>query len=165
MRGTGPYGPLGHGSFMPLIEHWTRYILTVLHKTQTEAIKSLSPSLAAARDFRRHADLFLQRTAWTSPCASWFKAGRTDGQAAVYPGSRVHFFELLRRPRYEDFEIGYWDETGNRFAFLGNGWAVREGDGSDGTSYLGLLDEERGDVRPEYDEGLKDVLAGWALDS
>lgn len=155
----GPYGPLGHGSFMPLIEAWTRYMFAAIAKTQVEGIKSLTPRADAARDFRRHADLFLQRTAWTQPCSSWFKQGRRTGQAAVYPGSRLHFLELLKAPRYEDFEIEYWNR--NRFAWLGNGFEVREEDGRDVTYYLGLLGEE--DKQPEYGEELVERMAGWKL--
>ncbi|KKY19679.1 putative cyclohexanone monooxygenase [Diplodia seriata] len=155
----GPYGPLGHGSFMPLIEAWTRYMLAAVAKAQAEGIKALAPRADAARQFRQHADLFLRRTAWTQPCSSWFKQGRKDGQAAVYPGSRLHFLELMRAPRYEDFDIEYWSE--NRFAFLGNGFEVRECDGRDVTYYLGLLGDE--DRQPAYGEELMERLAGWRL--
>lgn len=158
----GPYGPLGHGSFMPLIEQWTRYIFDVITKCQVEGIKSITPKLRPAQQFRQHADLFLQRTAWTSPCRSWFKQGKIDGQAAVWPGSRLHFLKLLQQPRYEDFEIEYWDE--NMFAFLGNGFELREFDGRDITNYLGNLDKEGRDVQPVYDKGLIDVLGGVTLD-
>ncbi|KAF2492990.1 FAD/NAD(P)-binding domain-containing protein [Lophium mytilinum] len=160
----GPYGPLGHGSFIPLIEEWTRYIFTCISKLQTENLKSLTPTLSASSQFRRHADLFLQRTAWSSPCASWFKQGKRDGQVAVWPGSRLHFLEMMKAPRYEDYEIEYWDE--NRFAWLGNGFVTREeeGDGRDITWYLGSLEEGGGDVQPVYGEELKGVLAGWAID-
>jgi hypothetical protein len=147
---------------MPLIETWTRYIFAVLRKTQVENLKSLTPRLSTALQFRQHADLFLQRTAWTSPCRSWFKQGKTDGQAAIWPGSRLHFLEIMKSPRYEDFEIEYWDE--NVFAFLGNGFEAREFDGRDITNYLGLLDEDGRDVQPEYDQKLIEVLGGVTLD-
>lgn len=161
----GPYGPLGHGSFMPLIEAWTTYMLDAITKAQIENLKSLTPLEAAARDFRQHADLFLQRTAWTSSCRSWFKQGRNGGgeeggQAVVYPGSRLHFLHLLERPRYEDYAIERWD--GNRFAFLGNGFDTREVDGRDVTNYLGGLDAEGRDLQPVYEEELMGRLAGWA---
>lgn len=158
----GPYGPLGHGSFIPLIEQWTRYIFSAITKCQVENIKSLTPKLRAAQQFRQHADLFLQRTAWTSPCRSWFKQGKNDGQAAVWPGSRLHFLKMMEGVRYEDFEIEYWD--GNEFGFLGNGFEVREFDGRDITNYLGCLDEGGRDLQPVYDEGLVDVLGGRGLD-
>jgi hypothetical protein len=158
----GPYGPLGHGSFMPLIEQWTRYIFAAITKCQVEDIKSLTPKMAPAKQFRQHADLFLQRTAWTSPCRSWFKQGKTDGQAAIWPGSRLHFLKMLEAPRYEDYEIVYRNE--NMFAFLGNGFEMREFDGRDITNYLGCLDDEGKDVQPDYDKGLLDVLGGFTLD-
>jgi hypothetical protein len=154
----GPYGPLAHGSFMPLIECWTQYMFSVITKAQVEGIKSFTPSARAAAQFRQHADTFLKRTAWTQPCSSWFKQGRTDGQAAVYPGSRVHFLELLKAPRYEDYEIEYLED--NRFAFLGNGFATREEDGRDITNYLGTLDEDGRDVQPDYDSSLIKKLGG-----
>jgi hypothetical protein len=157
----GPYGPLGHGSFMPLIEQWTRYIFSAITKFQVENIKSLTPKLAPSVQFRQHADLFLQRTAWTSPCRSWFKQGKTDGQAAIWPGSRLHFLKMMESPRYEDFEIEYWNA--NMWAFMGNGFEVREFDGRDITDYLGNLDEEGRDVQPDYDEGLKNILGGFTL--
>ncbi|KAF2085515.1 FAD/NAD(P)-binding domain-containing protein [Saccharata proteae CBS 121410] len=156
----GPSSPVAHGSFMPLIEQWTKYMFDVIEKVQVENIKSVRPRLDVSRQFRQHADLFLQRTAWTSPCRSWFKQGRIDGQAAIWPGSRLHFLQMLDRPRYEDFEFNYWDA--NRFAFLGNGFEIREFDGRDITNYLGLLEEGQ-DRQPEYGEDLMHKLAGWTL--
>jgi hypothetical protein len=158
----GPYGPLGHGSFMPLIEQWTRYMFACITKYQVEDIKSLTPKRAAAAQFRQHADLFLQRTAWTSPCRSWFKQGRTDGQAAIWPGSRLHFLKMMEAPRFEDYEIEYRGD--NMFAFLGNGFEMRESDGRDITNYLGCLEKQERDKQPDYDERLIDVLGGFTLD-
>lgn len=155
----GPYGPLGHGSFMPLIEQWTKYMFDAISKAQVENIKSYTPRLNLSNQFRQHADLFLKRTAWTSPCSSWFKQGKTDGQAVVYPGSRLSFMHIMERPRYEDYDIEYWDD--NRYAFLGNGFDTREYDGRDITNYLGLLEGQ--DAQPEYGEELLKTLAGWAV--
>ena len=137
-------------------------MFAVITKAQIENIKSFRPKLSVSTQFRQHADLFLQRTAWTSPCRSWFKQGKTDGQAAIWPGSRLHFLELMKQPRFEDFEIEYWDE--NIFAFMGNGFEMREFDGRDLTNYLGSLDEHGRDVQPDYDTGLIDVLGGTTLD-
>jgi hypothetical protein len=158
----GPYGPLGHGSFMPLIEVWTQYMFAVITKAQVENIKSFVSKPKLAADFRQHADLFLQRTAWTSPCSSWFKQGKKEGQAALWPGSRLHFLEIMKAPRFEDFDIEYWDE--NRFAFLGNGFEIREIDGRDITYYLGYLDEPGRDEQPDYDENLIKILGGCYID-
>ena len=156
----GPYGPVAHGSLLPLIESWTRYIIQIITKVQEEHIKSLAPKAEAARQFRQHADTLLERTVWTGPCCSWFRQGRREGQVPLWPGSRLHHLEVFRRPRYEDFDIEYCDEGGNRFAFLGNGFALREFDGRDLTWYMGSLDPEGRDVQPEYDERLLEILGG-----
>jgi hypothetical protein len=54
-------------------------------------------------------------------CRSWFKNGKAQGPVtAIYPGSRLHFFEMLKTPRWEDYEIEY--KSDNRFQFMGNGY-------------------------------------------
>ena len=133
--GVGPYGPLGHGSFIPIIEHVTKYILTVAKKMQTENIKSLRPRQDICESFVEHADLFLKRTAWSGTCRSWFKQGQLDGKLTIFPGSRLVYFGLLENPRFEDYTIQYWAK--NPFAFLGNGFSTKEFDGSDLAYYLG----------------------------
>lgn len=140
--GVGPYGPLGHGSFIPIIELVTRHIITIVKKMQKEEIKSLAPRLDVSEAFVEHADLFLQRTAWTGACRSWFKQGRLDGKTTIFPGSRLVYIDLLKEPRFEDYAIEY-SHGGNPFAFLGNGFSTKEFDGSDLSYYLGT-DESPG---------------------
>ncbi|TAQ87444.1 hypothetical protein B7494_g4224 [Chlorociboria aeruginascens] len=132
---VGSYGPVGHGSFLPIIELLMQYYLKCIKKIQVENIKSLSPRREVCEAFVEHADLFLQRTAWTSGCSSWFKQGKIDGPLAIWPGSRIMYFELLKEPRYEDYNIAY--QSQNHFGFLGNGFSTKEYDGSDLSYYLG----------------------------
>ncbi|OBT97370.1 hypothetical protein VE01_04370 [Pseudogymnoascus verrucosus] len=136
----GPYGPLAHGSFFPVIEKYTDYIIKVIIKMQVDGIRSLYPRREVTQDFIKHSAEFLKRTAWTDPCSSWFKNGQPGSIPTIYPGSRVSFLRLLKDPRFEDFYMKYDDD--NRFSFLGNGFALEEIDGSDMTYYLGSLDEE-----------------------
>jgi hypothetical protein len=98
---NGPFGPYGHGSILPIIEIITRYIEKFLTKLARENIKSFHPKQEAVDDFRCHRELFLLRTAWSSPCRSWFKGGTVDGPILMWPGSRLHFFEALAEPRFE----------------------------------------------------------------
>lgn len=137
----GPYGPLAQGSFFPVLEHYTKYIFQVLTKMQIESIRSLRPRVSVCRSFERHAARFLERTAWSMPCSSWFKNGNSDGTPTVYPGSRLSFLTLLETPRYEDFDIEY-DDPLDMWGFLGNGFHTRERDGSDISWYLGTLTEK-----------------------
>ncbi|KIW45757.1 uncharacterized protein PV06_04115 [Exophiala oligosperma] len=136
----GPYGPLGHGSVIPMVEAYTSYIIQVLQKVQVEDIKSVRVNRSVAEAFTSHADLYLKRTAWSGPCSSWFKNGISSSKPLCWPGSRVHYLTILQKPRWEDFDLDYLSE--NRFNFLGDGFDVREFDGRDITWYYGLLNNE-----------------------
>jgi hypothetical protein len=66
----------------------------------------------------------MKRLVWSSACRSWFKNGKIHRPVtAIYP-SRLHYFEMLREVRYEDYEITY--RSANRFQFMGNGYTECE---------------------------------------
>ena len=122
---VGPNSPASHSSLLPILEWYTRYIFQMVDKLQTEDIKAYEPKQGAVKDLYNHTHELMKRLAWSSACRSWFKNGRTHGPVtAIYPGSRLHFFELLKTPRYEDYEITY--KTENRFQFMGNGYTETE---------------------------------------
>ncbi|KAL1863105.1 hypothetical protein Daus18300_008097 [Diaporthe australafricana] len=152
---NGPFGPYGHGSFLPITETVSKYVMQMLSKMSEEEIASFAPKEEAVADFAEHRRKFLPRTAWTSPCRSWFKQGTVDGEPMMWPGSRIHFFRTVERPRWEDYDLKY--TTSNRFGYFGNGFAACEADGSDLTWYLGALDESgRQPALP--DEGFEEFL-------
>lgn len=150
---AGAYCPAAHGSFFPLVDAYCNYFLQAIEKMQVENIRSFRPKQAVTDAYIKHADSFLKRTAWTGPCSSWFKGGKSDGKPAIYPGSRLHFLRLLERVRWEDYEIKY-DEEGDMWNWLGNGFHVCERDGSDITWYLGTPGRK---VEEDY---LRDVMSG-----
>lgn len=51
----------------------------------------------------------------------------------MHPGSRTHFFMLLKNPRWQDYKFDY---DGNRYKFLGYGFTTKEVNGEDLTWYL-----------------------------
>lgn len=86
-------------------------------------------------------------------CRSWYKGGRADGKViGIWPGSSLHYYEVLAEPRYEDFDYTYsdrnedgeagegmYDQYGNElkeaagkgvywpeWRYLGNGFTQRE---------------------------------------
>lgn len=131
----GPNSPVGHGSILPIIEHTTKYVINFLKKIQTQDICSVTPSQAATADYDTHVSTFMQRTAWATPCRSWFKNGTVDGPiTALHPGSRIHWFHMLGDIRFEDWEFEY--RSANRFRYLGNGFSIREAAGRDTTRYF-----------------------------
>jgi hypothetical protein len=88
----------------------------MIEKMQTENIKSFEPKAEAIRDYYNHTHELMKRLVWSSACRSWFKNGKTHGPVtAIYPGSRLHFFELMKNVRWEDYNVTY--RTENRFQF------------------------------------------------
>lgn len=120
----GPNAPVGHGSVLPIIEHATKYIINMMKKIQSQNIKAVSPSAKAVDDFNEHITEFMKRTAWATPCRSWFKRGTVDGRiVALHPGSRIHWFHMMIHVRYEDWDYTYTRRTG--FSTLEMGFQPR----------------------------------------
>lgn len=128
----GPQSPLGHGSITGSVEHVTRYIRKLVAKLQTEAYASLVPKATVTEAWIAHAIKWMEKTVWVENCASSFKNG-SSGRTVVslHPGSRLHYFNLLENPRYEDFE---WTPLSkdplSLFAWLGDGFTAAETQGT-----------------------------------
>ncbi|ERT00706.1 hypothetical protein HMPREF1624_01938 [Sporothrix schenckii ATCC 58251] len=135
----GPNAPISHGSVFTITENVSKYIMQLITKAQVEGIRTIAVKPAAVDDFTEHIDTFMPRTAWAGDCRSWFKRGRSTGPiTAIHPGSRVHWFHALERPRFEDFDYTY--DTSNRFQYLGNGFSTREEAPNDYPWYLDEVD-------------------------
>lgn len=125
----GPGSPVGHGSLLPSIERVTGYISMMINKLQTQNYSSFLLKAGMAKAWQAHMFAWLEKTVWGDSCQSSFKNGTVDGKLhAFHPGSRLHYFELLRLARYEDFE---WtsvcrDEPEMAFAWLANGFLEYE---------------------------------------
>lgn len=121
----GPNGPASHASLLSVLEWYTRYAFSMIQKVQKENIKAFEPKQAAVKDLYNHTHELMKRLVWSSSCRSWFKNGKAHGPVtAIYPGSRLHFFEMLKAVRWEDYELSY--RTKNRFQFMGNGYTQNE---------------------------------------
>ena len=90
-------------------------------------------------------------------CSSWANGGRPGGRIhGHWPGSASHVNWVRRDPRWEDWEWGLRSKSGNRFAWLGNGWTGKEvrGDG-DLTAYLKVGGADLRSLHEEWFEGLE----------
>lgn len=146
----GPHAPYAHGSVLPMSEAIAKNFVQLIKRVATESVTSFEPKLEAVDDFIAQRKTFLDRTVWNGKCRSWFKQGTVDGELMMWPGSRIHFFEIMLQPRWEDYNLTY--ENDNRFAYFGNGFHAREFDNRDLSWYLGLLDGK--DEEPEYSDDL-----------
>ncbi|KAK7885642.1 hypothetical protein LTR67_009993 [Exophiala xenobiotica] len=139
----GPTWPVENGSVMGPLTSVVDYTLQIIKKMQTENIKYWVPRQDVTDEFNEHAQSWFKGTVWEEDCNAWSepdknrKTGRVD---AVWPGSALHYMELIKTPRYEDFDIKYHHKT-NRFNFFGHGFTERDVDFSpdaDRSPYLNL---------------------------
>lgn len=124
----GPGSPVGHGSMITSIERITLYVVDLIKKLQRENYSSFHLKDGKAKAYQFQMLSWLEKTVWGDSCQSSFKNGDKNGALhAFHPGSRLHYFELLRRHRYEDFE---WQsrcpESQLDFAWLNNGFLSHE---------------------------------------
>lgn len=132
---TGPFTPVAQGAILPILTAMSNYILQVIRKMYTQHIRRITPNEAVIADFMEHTKAYLPRTCWADPCVSWFKQGQIDGPIVMWPGSRLAFFEAVKTPQWEDYDIQY--HSGNRFGFLGSGFAPYEyGESGESSPYL-----------------------------
>ncbi|VUC32182.1 unnamed protein product [Clonostachys rosea] len=131
---TGPFTPVAQGAILPIITHMSNYFIQVVRKMCQQHIRRISPKESVIAEFMEHCRAYLPRTCWADPCPSWFKQkqGKPDGPLVMWPGSRLAFFEAVKAPNWEDYDIAYWSQ--NRFGFLGNGFARWEFTADSGTT-------------------------------
>ncbi|KAF3386907.1 putative sterigmatocystin biosynthesis monooxygenase stcW [Penicillium rolfsii] len=150
----GPYSS-GHSGTVPnSVENQVTYIAKVIRKFRSQGIRSIVPAKQATDDFVEYCDSFYPRTVWTANCSSWYNGGQPGSRIhGLFPGSAAHANYIRRDPRWEDWEYTYVNESGNRFAFFGNGWTSRE------------LEPENANLTPHLklpeDIDLRSHLEGW----
>ncbi|KAH7400496.1 hypothetical protein BKA64DRAFT_623271 [Cadophora sp. MPI-SDFR-AT-0126] len=148
----GPNSPIGNGPVLCAVEAQADYMLRLIDRYQTHNIKSFAPTGEAVSDFIAHKDNFMTQSVWADPCRSWYK-NRPDGPVtALWPGSSLHYIEALMELRIEDWEVKY---TGNRFAWLGNGYSQTE---LDPTADWGYYIREKDDGAPLSRAGKRKLL-------
>ena len=107
------------------------YILEGIRRWLTENVKSFEPKLEPVLEFLEWKDSFMPNTIWADDCRSWYKGGKAGAKVqALWPGSTLHFLEVLETTRWEDYDVKY-NENVNRWSFLGNGLSsveARKGD-------------------------------------
>lgn len=85
----GPFAPYGHGSVLPLTEHFARHLRQMIEKMLYEHVVTWEPKPEAVADFTEHRKTFLPRTAWSQNCQSWFKQNMPEDDIMMWPGSRL----------------------------------------------------------------------------
>ncbi|KAF2729694.1 FAD/NAD(P)-binding domain-containing protein [Polyplosphaeria fusca] len=116
----GPTWPVENGSVAGPLLGVAEYTVKVIKKMQREHIKSWVPRQDVTDRFNEHAQEWIKHTVWKDECRSWYRDNVTGRVNAVWPGSSLHYIDVIREPRYEDFGIEYMHK--NMWAHLGMGW-------------------------------------------
>lgn len=162
----GPTWPIQNGSVMAPLYSVSEYALQFIKKTQNENIRSWTPRQDMTDMFNDHVQEWVKHTVWKDDCRScrfffWFnhiakyidkwqlilvcfrwsgyKNNDTGRVNAIWPGSSLHYQQVIQRPRFEDYEIKYFES--NPWAHLGMGWTVQDRKGpreADVSPYLKL---------------------------
>lgn len=138
LMNPGPPGPVQNGTPFGAFHAAANYVLATLQKIQTDNIRSLEPKKDVTEMFLRHVEEYHRSTVFSDSCRSWYKDSVTGRVTVVWPGSALHYVEVLKKPRWEDYKIDYRNPT-NMFAFLGNGMMkVILTPGADTSTYLSV---------------------------
>ncbi|EXJ78174.1 hypothetical protein A1O3_09335 [Capronia epimyces CBS 606.96] len=134
----GPNGTPPTGSAIVAIESQCQYMIEAITKCQREGYERIQVKPSALRQFSDFIDAYMPRTVYAKNCKSWFKRGQSSGRVvALFPGSSLALRELLKHPRWEDFDLTPLPESAiNSFSWIGNGMTVGEILKTDTTPYL-----------------------------
>lgn len=125
----GPHGSGPSGTVPNSAENYITFVARILRKITREGIKTMTPTREAANDFIEYSDAFFPTTYLADKCSAWQNGGQPGARIhALWPGSSSHERYVRFDPRWEDFDYTYVSKTGNRFAWLGNGWTRKEQD-------------------------------------
>lgn len=124
---NGPNAASATGTLPFATENQITFIARILRKIQSQGIQTITPTLQATEDFRAYCESYFPRTVMSEDCSSWFNGGIKGGRViANWPGSGLHANNVRRDPRWEDWEYIYRSDSGNRFAYFGNGWTQKD---------------------------------------
>jgi len=132
----GPTWPVENGSVMGPLGQVAEYAVKIIKKMQNEFIRSIVPKQDITDSFNAHVQEFIKHTVWSTDCRAWYRNNETGRVNAVFPGSSLHYMQVIEEPRYEDYNITYQNRQ-NPWAFLGLGFALENRtEGADQSPYL-----------------------------
>lgn len=116
------------------------YVARCIRKIQSQSYAALSPREDATQEFNDIVNGFFGNRVTSDTCNNWFKTGPGATRVLLaWPGSFHHRADILRDPRWEDFEYERRkDARLNRFEYFSDGTTERErvGDELSITNYL-----------------------------
>ena len=95
--------PVGNFSLIQIAEHQVNYILQLVDSVAAGECRGLSASKTATSEFENARSKAAKSSIWSTGCKSWYLD--KNGVPASWPWSRSRFFEVMREPELEAFEL------------------------------------------------------------
>ncbi|KAE8343375.1 hypothetical protein BDV24DRAFT_31997 [Aspergillus arachidicola] len=147
----GPTWPIQNGSVIGPLQAVSKYVVQWIKKAQNESLRSFVPRQDRTDQFNDHVQEWVKHTVWKDNCRSWYKNNETGRVNAIWPGSSLHYQQVIDQPRYEDFDIRSFHE--NPWACLGMGWTIQDRKGPKETDVSPHLDLQ--EIDPKWWESIK----------
>ncbi|CAK7232680.1 hypothetical protein SCUCBS95973_009184 [Sporothrix curviconia] len=128
----GPNTPISNGSVMGTLEATADYFVRIMQKMVAQDVAYFNVRADVQADFDSQTQATMQNMVWTGSCNSWFK-NKQGKVIALWPGSSLHYREVLEANRWEDYEWKY--RQTNRFAYWGQGFSKVEDDENGDLAY------------------------------
>ncbi|CAN9155748.1 unnamed protein product [Alternaria alternata] len=129
----GPNCPVANGSLIGSLEAMADFFVRLLKRVDSFDVATFMPDKGAQEDFNLQVEEFMKGAVWTGNCTSWYKRGKGGRITAVWPGSSLHYREVLEQDRWEDWN---WTYRGRRYGIWGKGESAVEKAGGDHSHYL-----------------------------
>nr|AET79193.1 putative FAD-containing monooxygenase [Claviceps paspali] len=103
----GPNTHIANGAFMGPLESTSDYFIRLLQRAIRFGASTFDVRPEAQADFDRRIHSFMGNMAWTGSCRSWYKSRRSGKVTALWPGSSLHYMQVLAEDRWEDYDWTY----------------------------------------------------------
>ncbi len=100
---NGPNGPVGNFSLILIAENQLNYILQLMEKIRGGQCREIAPRVDASSSFEDTRIEAAKKSIWATGCKSWYLD--QHGVPASWPWSRERFFEVMKKPEFEAYEL------------------------------------------------------------
>ena len=100
---NGPNGPVGNFSLILIAEHQLAYILQLLEQIRAGRCREIAAKSDASESFEAVRIEAAKKSIWATGCKSWYLD--KNGVPASWPWSRDRFFEVMKKPELEAYEL------------------------------------------------------------
>lgn len=100
---NGPNGPVGNFSLILIAENQLHYILQLMEKIREGRCREISARSDASASFEHVRIEAAKKSIWATGCKSWYLD--KNGVPASWPWSRDRFFEVMKQPEFEAYEL------------------------------------------------------------